>query len=710
MAREAAFGPVVPEVLPPDYGARSQGIRFTANTGLADAFGDLAKIGGQAIVATDQAIQQGIRREAEKGFDEVSASFGVEDATTLAQVDVTPQAVRNGQRRINGLQAQFEAGVINERHYYASLNTIVRQLRSKYPGYREQIDNIIADVTGVRPANQVQAALFAEAEASQKEMTKQEKRIQEIADRGNLPPNYYDVKGTADEWTAEELEKYNADRERSQADVQAANAALTYRKATGDVTEDEALGTFSKNANTFIYSNLRNASSVMGKSFAALNAKIEKASTSAGAGEFNSPELKAEISAGLNELIRTTKMSLMEEATRPDGPYSGILKDRTKLDSAIEIAMSPIYNLVEAFGGEKADLSLLKSTAALIEANTDASTAEMLKSVDGARELAALTKLVGAENASLYLNSDGGTALSAFVKSIKDYQTAKIQTDEAHNVLKALTEIDLTRGPDKEAAQRELLKHWPYLIDKAAKGELPPDVYKKNVRFMFAPQTLELMSTLDPADRTEYLKLVSSPTITRQMVVLKNEGDTESWEMYKNWVTTSFQAVFRDEVQELQQFQIDNLQMDVQFDATSKQFVLVPNADAPDRGPISNLGTQYRANRMRTNEQSALNKLNTQLQVIAPIIEEEGLDTAAEISQLLQSMGYDKDIEQTGMLGDQLWEAVTAVTKQAVENAKGGPNKKPIWEAGSVSRRYRTPNERNQTKVKVLEETKVNPE
>lgn len=64
-----------------------------------------------------------------------------------------PSDLRGLPRTIGSLHGGFANGKISNTYYYGRLNSIAKDLRSRYPGYREYIDKQIAEVTGVNPAN-----------------------------------------------------------------------------------------------------------------------------------------------------------------------------------------------------------------------------------------------------------------------------------------------------------------------------------------------------------------------------------------------------------------------------------------------------------------------------------------------------------------------------------------------------------------------------
>lgn len=83
---------------------------------------------------------------------------------TLAQADTAPVpgGLQSGVNRIQQLgiaQAQ-NMGHVNDTLYTMNLNSLAKQLRSQYPGYKDYIDQQIQSVSGVDPANAVMKNLL----------------------------------------------------------------------------------------------------------------------------------------------------------------------------------------------------------------------------------------------------------------------------------------------------------------------------------------------------------------------------------------------------------------------------------------------------------------------------------------------------------------------------------------------------------------------
>lgn len=74
----------------------------------------------------------------------------------MAQDNTTPvpDAISNGLSKLGNIQGALSGNKISETTYYQRLNSIAKDMRSTYPGYRDYIDSEISKITGGNPANE----------------------------------------------------------------------------------------------------------------------------------------------------------------------------------------------------------------------------------------------------------------------------------------------------------------------------------------------------------------------------------------------------------------------------------------------------------------------------------------------------------------------------------------------------------------------------
>lgn len=161
------------------FGSAAQG---AAAQGFADLFSGIAKTGdflGQAgvnLVKRDieNRVYDAANAEREaytQALEHIKATGGTKgilgpDASTTE----APSEVQDLSERLGTLVGAKDAGKITSTYYEGRLLAEAKQLRSKYPGFREEIDSQFAKVTGTNPANAYVRALTMElnSQATQK--------------------------------------------------------------------------------------------------------------------------------------------------------------------------------------------------------------------------------------------------------------------------------------------------------------------------------------------------------------------------------------------------------------------------------------------------------------------------------------------------------------------------------------------------------------
>ena len=160
----------------PNYFKYSEPIRDVkpdTSTGLA------LQTAGEAISGTASLVDEGIKgsindtiaRDTDKArqdyagqLEGIKASLipapaqtasggSVGSLTDTPQQVPVPVAVDSAVGKAQALQSALEGGKINDTYYHQRLWDIQKTVRSQYPGYRDYIDQKIAQATGVQPAN-----------------------------------------------------------------------------------------------------------------------------------------------------------------------------------------------------------------------------------------------------------------------------------------------------------------------------------------------------------------------------------------------------------------------------------------------------------------------------------------------------------------------------------------------------------------------------
>lgn len=170
-----------------------------ASKGLADLFAGIIGIGDFSVKAADAIIKKDIERQvydlADKErqeytarLEEVAFGAGAKKSRSLfdanaemTDADNLPTDLENLPETLNSLKAASDAGKISNTYYTGRLLAHAKELRARYPGHRQYIDDQFAQVTGMNPANaRIQALTSDINRAVTSRQTLQNKMITEV--------------------------------------------------------------------------------------------------------------------------------------------------------------------------------------------------------------------------------------------------------------------------------------------------------------------------------------------------------------------------------------------------------------------------------------------------------------------------------------------------------------------------------------------------
>lgn len=124
---------------------------------------------GSAVKITDTAIKDSAKKDVQTGVDNLrdgyldalktvrNAQIASTDQSLLPETDApaAPAGLQSGLDRARNIGTALAQGgtKVNDTLYTGALNSLTKQLRAQYPGYRDYIDEQIQSVSGVNPAN-----------------------------------------------------------------------------------------------------------------------------------------------------------------------------------------------------------------------------------------------------------------------------------------------------------------------------------------------------------------------------------------------------------------------------------------------------------------------------------------------------------------------------------------------------------------------------
>lgn len=615
----------------PNFTGASQGIHTSPNTGLGQLFESVAGALEGGVRVADQAVKDNIQNDIFNEVDAVQAEFGVRDATDMEADAESPnplpagiQAAGDNLARLQNAYAKGPTSGVSESHYWARMNNMVRQLRSKYPGYRAEIDDMVSSVTGAKPANALRSSLFNEWNAAA-DSDPYQKLVDKAMWEGRLPADFFQRQETGNAYGLTELKSYVATRERQAADISDQKAQLEFSASQGNLNEKEALTTFAGEAAQTVTTLLSDSASSVGKSFAELSAKIQEDQQAAARGEPVDVTYQKTALAELKGLVATQlrQLSLTQFGSTAEASYISMIKDPKEIDAAIAQAMWPINLMEDAILNE--NYGTAQSMAAWLESTKNMNSKELLNAFPEIGRIQALKDIAGPTVTDLLLAASP-TTVHALTKRLLDDVTIKASTGQG-SIEEALAAGEANN--QGEEYYNGLIKRWQNTVQEAASGSLPIDVVQNNVQYMFGSDSQAVFAAMSDGDKFEYYRQVVSPTVTKQMMQLKNQGDEQSWNTYQSWSTNAFVGLFRQSVQDLQAINTSSRfnGVNVRWDPKIKGFMIQGDG-------ILGIGAYDRP----------ATQMNTAIQTVAPIIEANGEDLSENLLELIEGMGWDPSV------------------------------------------------------------------
>src|SRR5574343_229058 len=113
-------------------------------------------------------------------------------ATSPDSAPANPPGIDRAEERLKRLKQAYGSGKMSDLHYQTQVAKISKELRAKYPGQEDKVDDILSNITGTSPANHIRRelnALFDKELASQTEEQKDKREYLEknpdiLADAG----------------------------------------------------------------------------------------------------------------------------------------------------------------------------------------------------------------------------------------------------------------------------------------------------------------------------------------------------------------------------------------------------------------------------------------------------------------------------------------------------------------------------------------------
>lgn len=648
----AEFTQGTPQAQPgPSYIGLSQGIRSSGDSSIATLFEGLAESLKQGVAVVDSAIKDNIEQDVFDAVDSVQAEFGIPEATDLqsnageASFRTSPVGVQRGVEQLQTLQSAYAAGNLKESHYWARMNSMVRQLRGKYPGYRAEIDQLVSSVTGARPANALRQALFSEwsQEAKGQGLSEEDKFVN--ANQDTIPADYFQRKGTANAYTLDEIRAYSAQKNKMMFELDSRSKQMNVESSAGELTTKRVIKNFQADTSSIVQSVLGDVNAGLGKTFKETTDALGEFQRRAERGDPASAQELEQFKMAIPQMAVELEQQLWRHHAA-DKNYSEHMTP-SDVKASIDLAMRPIRILEQALADE--NFGLLKTVSAVVDAMGVDSQKEVLDRIPIMRRIDAFREIVGADGLSMLLTMDDVTR-SSLTEALHKNSTIGMGLGEEEVTQAFETAI----AADAPAQFYDLMSKWNKWADAAIAGSIPSESFENFINGMFGQNADQIMNNpkyfKNDESRFKYFAQVASPETSRKMIQLRDAGHDQAWRTYQTWVARNFTTLFMSKVGTVQSLVTDpQSRFDVKWNEQTSQFGVDLRlfGDTTVRHPLT----------------PAVNELNRALAVIRPIIQDGGGETGNEILHLLTEMGYDPSADRRDPFLTAMWNAITGNKK-----------------------------------------------
>lgn len=527
--------------------------RLRADRSLETLFAGIGDAVTGVAGVIDQGIRSNIEREAYEGVDPIRDSQGVTAAITTegdlwgtkatpAGAPITlnrPPAGDDPSRSVRTLTEAFNAGKIGPTQYYSRLEVLSRQMRTRYPGYRGEVDKTIQSITGINPANaivrQVHSELEEQRRAANSARDDVTKRVQRAIDGGSVPMSVVDRYNKGEASPEEVL--YHAAQFNRESSVQTEiNKRVEYLSKTGGDWKNVA----EQGASNIVESVVDNTIFKAADSQKLFNT----ARSMVAEGRIPTPDEKAQLTAGLAAMKTNLAMAVDQSLHNP------VLNvDGTKMSYASRIGPEAARRIKEQ-AMQRVDAleqmvnngqyGLVAATARDIKARKEHSESELLRD-PFIGVLAGLPESVKDYLGPIFEREPG------FQKDLVGAVQTRLaiaRSGKGASFSEGIDQLRKTNNKEPDMWKREFNAAVNGIVDPKA----PPEVRKNHVKSLFSDKELGVLGKFKPEQGATVFSTLASPQVTQ---AIKSMNDAEAWGMYEGWVRNSFDRLLTTQFQSL---------------------------------------------------------------------------------------------------------------------------------------------------------------
>ena len=644
--------------------------------------------GLSGVVRTwDNENQVQIKEAAYRGVDEIRANQGVDAAVATDGLFApstmpakgtgpggAPNAAMAGNRPPNAsavtsqmqrLTEAYQQGAIGDTAYYRQLEALSRQIRSRYPGYREEIDAQIKSITGINPANSLRSEIAQQLAAQSAASNSTADKYLTYAKQKNefLPPDFWQRYGTPNAYPETYIYQHVGKQERDKLEYDVRMRELDESKKVGENTADTAQRFATGVLNNEVAKSLSTVADGISGPGKSITTKILELSKNGM--NVNPQDLEA-MTVQLNTLETNQRLALLQRVNTP-GP-GGIsiaqhVNDPVKVQKMIDTAMEPIVTLKNAVS--KGDFSLAAANLRYSQGLQNTTGRELLDGSEVYRRAVAAKNQMGDAGFGILINSNNN--LRDITNNLISNGISKGVTDPN---AKFGTELQqLKKDPNVNgAAYKEYMTRWARV---AQAPDMKPEGLKNHLNFVFKEggEGEHLLSKFADKDKVSVYLQMGGPSIAG---AVKRLNDPEVTANYLKWMDTGLSTVFGTQLRGMAKESNTNGLWTAAWDPTVGRFVpqVVPGSEKKlEQLGLFIPGSVPNFRNIMGPEFDNLEQINKGLQAWAPAMKTMGKDPTQALAQFMDQYSFRIDGTKAakGGLFDTIYNAITGGTGKPKE-------------------------------------------
>lgn len=650
----------------------------------------------QIVEASDGIIKKDISQSLNDATDQVNAEYGI-DGRLFGQDVTDPDPINRAEMErmsetISNINAGYKAGRIADSHYWARLDSIARQMRARYPGHRDFIDDKIASIVGSKPANRLREEMAAEARAKSSEKDPFEKGVDGAVENSlrdgtalMVDPDIFNkmANGTANKYDlARKLNAYNGRTE--QIKRQEAEIALSR-----NLDQDSSV----KSMDTFLIKMDNKFDTSVGPTVGPMIANYQKfTSTLDTINSQTGPitaEQKTELTKSWNAYRLQFQQQMEVEMTKKQEggwTYREVLQPTE--EDAVYKRMNDKFAFVENILTNPTTGALNGLKNYLEDKQTQ--TAVNLSEDPDYLFLNTISKNLSPDIVNHVYMTSG--IMPKFLQKSKegfyyDLITGRRPSVDAamNNSVKAIENDPVMDDGEKKkqivSIARDQVKTVTQIITDPATAE---DARLKMIMATFGPENEDFLRNFKDPDlkREMYFQLTSAGVADDMWK--RGQQDARIWDAYSKWTKKNFFNLFKTHANELNNTMIHRKYADLSFDEKKLRFDLETRSYG--QGKSTPTSAVYKTLKVLTgvqsaeegselllqsNAETAVRTMNTAIQGLEGVIRHEGGDVNKQILKAVAEIGFNNDQKYQGSVIDQMYMSLGQMIRKQIEKSKG---------------------------------------